>query len=143
MSNFRGQARLHITARACDGHRKQLLLPYPWESDQLEAIRDGVVTVYEAFQYGAPLDLAIAELSAVKAEAEARRQAEALASQFHHGRQFPVLRQWLGLIGGRWLCQGWTGLEWCLGHLCRAPQLDSSGLDDRHGGGLHRSGQLA
>jgi hypothetical protein len=43
VSNFRGRARLHITARAGDGHRKQLLLPYPWESDQLEAIRDGVV----------------------------------------------------------------------------------------------------
>jgi plasmid stabilization system protein ParE len=81
VSNFRGRARLHITARAGDGHRKQLLLPYPWESDQLEAIRDGVVTVYEAFQNGAPLELAIAELGAAKAEAEARRQAEALASQ--------------------------------------------------------------
>ena len=77
--NFRGHAQLHITARARDGHRKQLLLPYPWESDQLEAIRDGVVTVYEAFQNGAPLELSIAELSTAKAEA--RRQAEALASQ--------------------------------------------------------------
>ena len=48
VSNFRGRARLHITARAGDGHRKQLLLPYPWESDQLESIRDGVVKVYEA-----------------------------------------------------------------------------------------------
>jgi hypothetical protein len=75
--NFRGHAQLHITARARDGHRKQLLLPYPWESDQLEAIRDGVVTVYEAFQNGAPLELSIAELSTAKAEAEAeaRRQA--------------------------------------------------------------------
>jgi hypothetical protein len=49
MSNFRGRARLPITVRAGDEHRKQLLLPYPWESDQLEAIRDGVVTIYEAF----------------------------------------------------------------------------------------------
>ena len=81
VSNFRGRARLHITARAGDGHRKQLLLPYPWESDQLEAIRDGVVAVYEAFQHGVPLELAIAELGTAKAEAEARRQAEALASQ--------------------------------------------------------------
>jgi hypothetical protein len=48
-SHFRGRARLPITARAGDEHRKQLLLPYPWVSDQLEAIRDGVVTIYEAF----------------------------------------------------------------------------------------------
>ena len=81
VSNFRGRARLHITARAGDGHRKQLLLPYPWESDQLEAIRDGVVAVYDAFQQGVPLEQAIAELSEAKAEAEARRQAAALASQ--------------------------------------------------------------
>ena len=79
VSNFRGRARLHITTRAGDGHRKQLLLPYPWESDQLEAIREGMVVVYEAFQNGAPLELAIAELGAAKAEAEARRQAEATA----------------------------------------------------------------
>jgi hypothetical protein len=46
VSNFRGRARLHITARAGDGHRKQLLLPDPWESDQLEAIRDGVMTCH-------------------------------------------------------------------------------------------------
>jgi len=106
VSNFRGQARLHITARACDGHRKQLLLPYPWESDQLEAIRDGVVTVYEAFQYGAPLDLAIAELSAVKAEAEARRQAEALASQLHHGHQFQMVAPMVGPNRGETVVPG-------------------------------------
>ncbi len=58
MSNFRGRARLHITARAGDGHRKQLLLPYPWESDQLEAIRDGVIKLYEDFQGGVPLEQA-------------------------------------------------------------------------------------
>ena len=38
-----------------------------------------MVAVYEAFQNGAPLELAIAELGAAKAEAEARRQAEATA----------------------------------------------------------------
>jgi len=73
VSNFRGQARLHITARAGDGHRKQLLLPYPWESYQLEAIRDGVVTVYEAFQYGAPLELAIAQTSVPPPATASRR----------------------------------------------------------------------
>ncbi len=64
VSNFRGRARLHITARAAGGHRRQLLLPYPWESDQLEAIRDGVVKLYADFQEGIPLEQAIAELSA-------------------------------------------------------------------------------
>ena len=107
VSNFRGRARLHITARAGDGHRKQLLLPYPWESDQLEAIRDGVVTVYEAFQNGAPLELSIAELSTAKTEAEARRQAEAMASQPSNLQQSvpspatasrPISIDWAGLI---------------------------------------------
>ena len=107
VSNFRGRARLHITARAGDGHRKQLLLPYPWESDQLEAIRDGVVTVYETFQNGAPLDLAIAELSTAKVEAEARRQAKALASQSSNLQpsapppataSCPISIDWAGLI---------------------------------------------
>jgi hypothetical protein len=42
VSNFRGRAWLRIKVRAGGGHRKQLLLPYPWEKDQLEAIRDGV-----------------------------------------------------------------------------------------------------
>jgi hypothetical protein len=92
VSNFRGRARLPITARAGDGHRKQLLLPYPWESDQLEAIRDGVVTAYEAFQKGAPLELAIAELGAAKAKAEARRQAEDLASRPAAGSRTPASR---------------------------------------------------
>jgi hypothetical protein len=46
----------------------------PWESDQLEAIRDGVVAVDEAFQHGVPLELAIAELGAAKAEADVRCQ---------------------------------------------------------------------
>jgi len=64
VSNFRGRARLHITARAAGGHRRQLLLPYPWESDQLEAIRDGVVKLYGDFQEGVPLEQTIAELSA-------------------------------------------------------------------------------
>jgi len=40
-----------------------------------------VVAVYEAFQSGVTLEQAIAELGAAKAEADARRQAEALASQ--------------------------------------------------------------
>ncbi len=72
-SNFRGRARLHITARAGGGHRRQLLLLDPWESDQPEAIRDGVVKLYGGFQEGVPLEQAIAELSAAMAEAQASR----------------------------------------------------------------------
>jgi hypothetical protein len=72
VSNFKGRARLHITARAAGGHRRQLLLPYPWESDQLEAIRDGVVKLYGDFQEGFPLEQAFAELSAAIAEVQAR-----------------------------------------------------------------------
>jgi integrase len=56
-------------------------LPYPWESYQLEAIRDGVVAVYEAFRSGVTLEQAIAELAAAKAEADIRRQEESLPSQ--------------------------------------------------------------
>lgn len=76
VSNFRGRARLHITARAADGHRRQLLLPYLWESEQLEAIRDGVASLYESFQDGIPLDQAVAQLSAAQAEEQSRRVAE-------------------------------------------------------------------
>jgi len=90
------------------GHRKQRLLPYPWESDQLEAIRDGVVRVYEALQNGAPLQLAIAELGAAKAVAEARRQAEALACQMLFSM---VLATALRLVTP---CQ--TAAEWLLLH---------------------------
>ena len=64
VSNFRGRARLHITPRAAGGHRRQLPLPNSWESDPLEAIRDGVVKLYGDFQEGVPLERAIAELSA-------------------------------------------------------------------------------
>jgi hypothetical protein len=51
VSNFRGRARLHITARAAGGHRRQ-------------SIRDGAVKLYGDFQEGVPLERAIAELSA-------------------------------------------------------------------------------
>lgn len=63
------------------GHRRQQLLPYPWESDQLEAIRDGVVKPYEDFQAGIPLEQAIAELSAARAESQASSRCPALGVQ--------------------------------------------------------------
>ena len=52
----------HVTVQACDGRRKQWLLPYPRESAPLEAICDIVVTVYKSFQGGAPLAVAIGRL---------------------------------------------------------------------------------
>jgi len=73
VSNFRGRACLHITPRAAGGHRRQLPLPNSWESDPLEAMRDGVVKLYGDFQEGVQLEQAIGELSAAMAEAQASR----------------------------------------------------------------------
>ena len=66
-----------------------------------------MVKVYEAFQNGVPLELSIAELGAAKAEAEARRQAEAMARQPSNLQQSvpppatvsrPISIDWAGLI---------------------------------------------
>jgi hypothetical protein len=108
VSNFQGRARLHITARAAGGHRRQLLLPYPWESEaQLEAIPDGVLKLYGDFQEGVPLEQAIAELSAAMAEAQAKRETPSLTcgtSAPHTSAPIPaaaarpVAVDWPGLI---------------------------------------------
>jgi hypothetical protein len=50
--NHRGHARLNIAAGAGRGRRRQVLLPIPWECDQIDHIRDAVVQVYEEFQQG-------------------------------------------------------------------------------------------
>lgn len=63
LSSFRGQTRLNITARAGDGERHQLLLPYPWESQHLEDIREAVIQLYEAFLHGVPLRESLAVLN--------------------------------------------------------------------------------
>ena len=107
VSNFRGRARLHITARAAGGHRKQLLLPYPWESEQLEAIRDGVLKLYEDFQEGIPIEASIAELGAALAAEQAKPETPSQAnshlepqttspSPARAGR--PIAVDWPGLI---------------------------------------------
>jgi len=106
VSNFRGRARLHITARAAGGHRRQLLLPYPWESDQLEAIRDGVVKLYGDFQQGVPLEQAIAELSAAMAEAQARRETPSPTS----GTSAPHTSAPISAAAGRPVAVDWPGL---------------------------------
>jgi len=106
VSNFRGRARLHITARAGDGHRKQLLLPYQWESDQLEAIRDGVVKLYEDFQEGIPIEAAIAALGAALAVDLVKQERLSQASSLlgpQASAQTPAL-------AGRPIAVDWSGL---------------------------------
>ena len=106
VSNFRGRARLHITARAAGGHRRQILLPYSWESDQLKAIRDGVVKLYGDFQQGVPLEQAIAEISAAMAEAQARRETPSPTS----GTSAPLTSAPISAAAGRPVAVHWPGL---------------------------------
>lgn len=97
VSNFRGRARLHITARAGDGHRKQLLLPLPVSRTNWKPSATAWRAVYEAFRNGVTLEQAIAELAAAKAEADIRRQEESLPSQPSpnqtNGKVQPSIRQ--------------------------------------------------
>jgi len=60
--NHRGHARLNIAAGAGRGRRRQVLLPIPWECDQIDHIRDVVVQVYEQFQQGIEPDACVARL---------------------------------------------------------------------------------
>jgi len=60
--NHRGHARLNIAAGAGRGRRRQVLLPIPWECDQIDHIRDAVVQVYEEFQQGIEPDACVARM---------------------------------------------------------------------------------
>ena len=60
--NHRGHARLNIAAGAGGGKRRQVLLPIPWQCDQVDQIRDAVVQVYEEFQRGIEPDVCVARL---------------------------------------------------------------------------------
>lgn len=60
--NHRGHARLIIAAGAGRGRRRQVLLPIPWECDQIEPIRAAVVQVYEQFQQGIEPDACVARM---------------------------------------------------------------------------------
>jgi hypothetical protein len=60
--NHRGHARLNIAAGAGRGRRRQVLLPIPWECDQIDQIRDAVVQVYEEFQQGIEPDACVARM---------------------------------------------------------------------------------
>ena len=44
------------------GRRWQVLLPIPWECDQVDQIRDAVVQVYEQFQQGIEPDACVARM---------------------------------------------------------------------------------
>jgi hypothetical protein len=43
---------LNIAAGAAGGKRQQILLPIPWQCDQVDEIRDAVVSVFDEFQMG-------------------------------------------------------------------------------------------
>jgi len=60
--NHRGHARLNIAAGAGRGRRRQVLLPIPWECDQIDHIRDAVVQIYEEFQQGIEPDACVARM---------------------------------------------------------------------------------
>ncbi|MCT0249284.1 hypothetical protein [Synechococcus sp. CS-205] len=62
MLNHRGHARLNIAAGAGGGKRRQVLLPIPWECDQVDQIRDAVVQVYDEFQQGIEPDACVARM---------------------------------------------------------------------------------
>lgn len=77
--NHRGHARLNIAAGAGRGRRRQVLLPIPWECDQIDHIRDAVVQVYEEFQQGIEPDACVARMP----RADGSRAAE---GEFGSGR---------------------------------------------------------
>ena len=60
--NHRGHVRLNIAAGAGGGRRRQVLLPIPWECDQIDQIRDAVLQVFDEFQKGVDLDLCVAQI---------------------------------------------------------------------------------
>jgi integrase len=59
VADHRGLTRLNISAAAGGGKRRQLLLPIPWEADQVDAIREAVVRLYEVVQAGEDLNQAL------------------------------------------------------------------------------------
>jgi hypothetical protein len=57
--------RLNLSPNAAGGRRRQLLLPIPWEPDQVDTIRDAVLTLFEAFREGVDLQEALERIPAV------------------------------------------------------------------------------
>jgi integrase len=60
--NHRGNVRLNIAAGAAGGKRRQVLLPIPWQCDQVDEIRDAVVYVFDEFQKGVDPDVCVARI---------------------------------------------------------------------------------
>ncbi len=75
--NHRGHARLNIAAGAAGGKRRQVLLPIPWECDQIDQIRDAVVQVYEEFQQGIEPDACVASMPRADGSRGAKGEAAA------------------------------------------------------------------
>ncbi len=108
--NHRGHARLNIAAGAGRGRRRQVLLPIPWECDQIDQIRDAVVQVYEEFQQGIEPDACVARMP--RADGSRGAEGEAAAGRSPHtghpGR--PRHRGWgrclPGGLGRRARCRG-------------------------------------
>jgi integrase len=81
--NHRGHVRLNIAAGAGGGKRRQVLLPIPWEFDQVDQIRDAVVQVYDEFQQGIEPDACVARMP--RAEEQGADGAAVLRSASNQG----------------------------------------------------------
>jgi hypothetical protein len=60
--DWEGDVRLNIAAGPAGGKRRQVLLPIPWQCDQVDEIRDAVVYVFDEFQKGVDPDLCVARI---------------------------------------------------------------------------------
>jgi hypothetical protein len=60
--NHRGHVRLNIAAGAAGGRRRQVLLPIPWQCDQVDQIRNAVIQVFEQFQQGVEPEACVARM---------------------------------------------------------------------------------
>lgn len=53
---------MNIAAGAAGGKRRQVLLPIPWQCDQVDEIRDAVVYGFDEFKKGVDPDLCVARI---------------------------------------------------------------------------------
>ncbi|MFO8237895.1 MAG: hypothetical protein R6U00_06495, partial [Prochlorococcaceae cyanobacterium] len=67
---------MNIAAGAGGGRRRQVLLPIPWQCDQVNEICDAVVYVYEEFQKGIDPDASVAQILRPQVAVAAKRNAE-------------------------------------------------------------------
>jgi len=68
--NHRGHVRLNIAAGAGGGMRRQVLLPIPWQFDQVDQIRSAVVEVFEGFQQGIEPEACVARMAPAEESTE-------------------------------------------------------------------------